>query len=192
MSKTSSATINVSLEAWGWLLSFNCILLISTYVWVGQGSQVCRRVTIRVEISSSWGFFHRDLFFASKMLGLNASISRCPIAVKRHCDHSSSYKGQHFMGADLESQRCSPLSWQEHGGMRADVSCCCMCSRVFCVQVPRQQEWRASGPGLGFPSSNTLPLTKPCLLILQKRHSLEASRLVCVTVGAILVHITTS
>lgn len=79
------------------------------------------------------------------------------------------------MGADLEFQRFSPLSRQEHGSMQAYMSCCCMCSRVFYVQVPWQQEWRASGTSMGFPSSDTLPLTKPCLLLLQKRHSLEAS-----------------
>ena len=34
------------------------------------------------------------------------------IAVKRHCDHGSSYKEQHLVGAGLQVQRfCSLSSW---------------------------------------------------------------------------------
>jgi hypothetical protein len=41
--------------------------------------------------------------------------------VKRHHDHSNSYKGKHLIGADLQVQRFSPLSsWWEHG-MKADM-----------------------------------------------------------------------
>jgi|UPI00001F6546 hypothetical protein len=36
------------------------------------------------------------------------------ITVKRHHDHSNSYKGKHLIGAGLQFQRFSPLSsWRE-------------------------------------------------------------------------------
>ena len=50
--------------------------------------------------------------------------------MKRHHDHSNSYKGKHLIGADLQFQRFSPLSsrweaWQhagKHGSQRAEIS----------------------------------------------------------------------
>ena len=40
-------------------------------------------------------------------------LGRVFIAVKRHHDHSNSYKGKHLIGAGLQFQRFSPLSsWQ--------------------------------------------------------------------------------
>jgi hypothetical protein len=38
---------------------------------------------------------------------------RVSIAVKRHHDQNNSYKDKHLIGAGLEFQRFSPLSWPE-------------------------------------------------------------------------------
>jgi hypothetical protein len=49
-------------------------------------------------------------------------IVRVSIAVKRPCNQSNSYKGQHLIGAGLQVQRFSPLSSrQEHSNVRAKV-----------------------------------------------------------------------
>ena len=41
-------------------------------------------------------------------------LSQCSIAMKRHRDHSNSYKEKHLTGAGLQVQRFSPLlSWWE-------------------------------------------------------------------------------
>jgi len=40
-------------------------------------------------------------------------LTQCPIALKRHHDHSNFYKGKHLIGAGLQVQRFSPWSsWQ--------------------------------------------------------------------------------
>jgi len=43
-------------------------------------------------------------------------LVKVSITVKRHHDHSNSYKGKHLIGAGLKFQRCSPLLT---GGKRA-------------------------------------------------------------------------
>ena len=51
-----------------------------------------------------------------RLLNLRHCLSEGFIAVKRHHDHSISYKGKHLVGAGLHSQRFSPLlSWQYVG-----------------------------------------------------------------------------
>ena len=46
---------------------------------------------------------------------------RISVAVRRHHDHSSSYKGKHFIEV-VRFQRFSPLSpCREHGGILADM-----------------------------------------------------------------------
>ena len=55
---------------------------------------------------------------------LFADSLRVSIAVKRHHDHGNSYKGKHFTGASLQSQRFSPLlSWWEawRGSLQAGI-----------------------------------------------------------------------
>ena len=55
-----------------------------------------------------------------RLLNLRHCLSEGFIAVKRHHDHSNSYKGKHLVGAGLQFQRLSPLSswwkaWQPAG-----------------------------------------------------------------------------
>jgi hypothetical protein len=53
-----------------------------------------------------------DLFHFGAITHLIPVLVRVSIAVKRHHDHSNSFKGKHFIGSWLTDQRCSSL-WQE-------------------------------------------------------------------------------
>lgn len=49
-------------------------------------------------------------------------LVKVSITVKRHHNHSNSYKGQHLIGAGLKFQRCSPLlTLWEDGSAQADI-----------------------------------------------------------------------
>jgi hypothetical protein len=82
---------------------------------------------LQIALCSSWyrkmGNQYKLLFFKQfirvvrlvlrKILNVLVSIS---IAVKRHHDHSYSYKGKYLIVAGLKFQKFSPLpSWQEAG-----------------------------------------------------------------------------
>lgn len=103
-------------------------------------------------------------------LGLDSRPdSLCSIAVKRQHGHSNSYKGKHFIGADLQVSRFSSLSvWQvaqseewcytgRHGAREATEFYICIC---------RQQEKGTLVLAWGFEnpkatSSDTLPPRRP-------------------------------
>jgi hypothetical protein len=55
--------------------------------------------------------------------GLNCSecILRATTAVKRNNDHDNSYKEKYLIGADLQVQRFSLLSWWKCNSMQADI-----------------------------------------------------------------------
>jgi hypothetical protein len=40
----------------------------------------------------------------------SASLNECSIAVKKHLDHASSYKGKHLIGDSLQFQRLISFS----------------------------------------------------------------------------------
>lgn len=112
-------------------------------------------------------------------LGLDSRPdSLCSVAVKRQHGHSNSYKGKHFIGADLQVSRFSSLSvWQvarseewchtgRHGAREATEFYICIC---------RQQEKGTLVLAWGFEnpkatSSDTLPPRRPHLLIPVKLH----------------------
>ena len=63
------------------------------------------------------------------------------IVVKRHHDHSDSYKGQHLIGAGLQFQRFSPLSsWWVACSVQADVVLEKELRVLHLVQIRRQRD----------------------------------------------------
>jgi hypothetical protein len=53
---------------------------------------------------------------------IEINLNRVSISMKRHHDHSISYKGKHLIGADLHFRGLGHYHHgKKHGGMQADV-----------------------------------------------------------------------
>ena len=92
------------------------------------------------------------------------------IAVKRHNDQGNSYKGKHLIGASLQVQRFSPLlSRKAHGIFQAgmalekELRVLHLVSKGITRRLTSRQLGRVSQ---SYPHSDTLPPTRPHLLIL--------------------------
>lgn len=104
----------------------------------------------------------------------NLLSCQCSASVKRHCNHSTSCKGRHSAGAGLRVQGCIDY---HHGGerrawWRADWhGAGAAPERELYVQICRQLEAAVLGLAWAFEASklttsNTLPATRPHLLVL--------------------------
>lgn len=112
-------------------------------------------------------------FYVGRILPLKVTcitfyLSQCSITMKIYQDHDNSIQRKHLTGAYLESLRFRALSsWQgarwhadRHGSWAYHISTC------------RQHKAKDCGIGMGFSQtskltpSDTLPLTRSCLLIL--------------------------
>lgn len=89
--------------------------------------------------------------------------------MKRHHDHSSSYKGKKLIGVSLQFRDVVHFhhGW-EHGDIQGDLVLEREL-RAFYIQICRQQEEKDPGPGSSFEtskltSSDKLPQTKLHLL----------------------------
>ena len=107
-----------------------------------------------------------------------AVLVRISIAVNRHHDQDSSYRGQHLIGADLWVQRFNPLSsrW-EHGSVQADLGL--EEPKVLHLDPKadrRRMAFRQLGGGSlkAHPHSDTLPPTRqhPPLVVPLPRSSI--------------------
>ena len=106
-----------------------------------------------------WGSELRSFCFCSKCyLPGSRVLVRVSIAVKRHHDHSNSYKGKHLTGAGLQFRDLVNYHHgRKHSGVQADVVLERE-QRVLHLDYKQQKEReRATGSGLCFLNPKAYP-----------------------------------
>lgn len=89
---------------------------------------------------------------------VNGCLGQCSVAVKRPHDPNNSYKGNHLIGAGLQSQRLSPLSsWRRS-----------MAVETCAIEGAESSTPRSSGGRERATLDQPTPSDRPHLLILPR------------------------